>query len=113
MKHTFWEQVGEFFVKNLALILSLLAAATVKVIMDTHKKRLSFWEKVVKFALSVLIGWLTYNALHSSGQTRFEAWMPSIAAITGESVINWIMENTPRIMEAGFNFFKKKKEDNY
>lgn len=99
-------EFSEFVIKNLTLILSIMAAGTVKVILDHRRKELSFWEKVAKFTLAVLIGWLTYNGLHNAGMERYEAWMPSIATITGESIITWVMEHSNRIMSNILVYFE-------
>lgn len=83
---------------------------SVKIMLDSRAKKLTWKQIAVKMAIAVFCGYVTYRFLQSNGLSKFESWAPSLATLVGESVIVWFMTNTPKLL-ASWLKVKKKDED--
>lgn len=96
----FWDEVGEFFVKNLALILSLMAGTAAKIALDSRTRRLSKRDVAIKVVLSFFVGYLGSIYMDSHGLQVQAKWGVPLITLLGESIVMWIMGNSKKIFNA-------------
>ncbi len=89
-KHTVWNDIWQFLVKYAALILTLGATSTMRVLIDNKHKKLTKWAIVTKFFIAFMCGVLTGSYCMNSGHETAAVWAGPVASLAGESLITWL-----------------------
>lgn len=109
---TFWEEIGQFFVKNSILIISLVAGTAAKIAIDSRIKRLSYKEIGIKVVLSFFAGYTASRYMNSHGLAEQANWAVPLITLLGESIVMWVMGHSKKIIESVvFVFFPSKGKD--
>jgi len=103
-------EIGEFVVKNMALLLSLLIGITAKLAIDSKTKKLTKKDVIIKVVLSVFLGYVVGSWLESHGRgNEVKIYVP-IATLMGESLVGWMIQNASRILTAMFEKYNNTKK---
>lgn len=96
---TVWEEIGQFFAKNLSLLVALSAGTAAKIAIDSRMKRLSKKEIFIKVVLSFFCGYTGSIYMTTHGWTEQAKWAVPLITLLGESIVMWIMGHSRRIIE--------------
>jgi len=113
VKESIWEEIGQFFVKNFALIASLIMGTAAKIAIDSAVKKLSKKEIFIKVILSFFAGYTASIYMYSHGLENEAKWAVPLITLLGESIVMWVMGHSKRIIESVvYIFFPNKGNKN-
>lgn len=97
---TLWEEIGEFFTKNIGLIIGLAMGTAAKIALESKTRRLTFREWIIIVVLSCFVGYLGSEWMNRHGFHEQTNWAVPIITLLGESIVMWLVKNTKRIINA-------------
>lgn len=109
MKNSF-EEIGEFIVKNIALIISLMVGAFVKAAIDIKTKQLKWWERVLNVLISVCVGWIAWKALNAFNKENWTGFIVPLATLFGETFAMWLIVKGEGVLNKIVDKFLKSKD---
>lgn len=113
---TVWEEIGQFFLKNITLLTALCLGTAAKIAIDSRVKKLSKREIAIKVVLSFFMGYTGSIYMTTHGWAEQAKWAVPLITLLGESIVMWIMGHSRRIIEtiivSYFPSKKNKKEIN-
>jgi hypothetical protein len=101
------DEVVEFFVRFGSWIMGIIIGVSVKLAFESKRRKLTMKEKVIKTIISIFAGYIAGVYWDYKGWEESMKLAVPIATIIGESVVEFIMENSKTIMKA----FVKKNFD--
>lgn len=102
-------EIAEFFIKNLALLPSLLIGVVAKLAIDSKAKKLTRKDIVIKTVLGCFVGYVVCKWLEShEREAEIKIYVP-VATLLGESLVMWLIQNTGQILNALLEKVKKGK----
>lgn len=97
---TVWEEIGEFFAKNIGLLIGLLMGTAAKIALESKTRRLTFREWIIIVVLSCFVGYLGSEWMNRHGYESQTNWAVPIITLLGESIVMWLVKNSKRIINA-------------